>query len=70
LSDETTSQAREAIRHADWRDLDRLRRDRTGNKEPWFKIDYYNLIIDGASEDPADPRKTKRIMTIGSAEDR
>jgi hypothetical protein len=39
------------------------------DREVWFKIDYYNLTMDGASEDPADPAKTKRIMTIGPAQD-
>ena len=38
-------------------------------REYWFKIDYYNLTMDGASEDPADPKKTKRIMTVGLAMD-
>jgi len=39
------------------------------DRELWFKIDYYNLTLDGASEDPADVSKTKRIMTIGLAQD-
>lgn len=29
-----------------------------------FKIDYYDLSYTFASEDPADPRKTRRVMTI------
>lgn len=39
------------------------------DREFWFKIDYYNLTMDTASEDPADPEKTKRIMTVGLAQD-
>ncbi len=39
------------------------------DREVWFKIDYYNLTLDSASEDPADVSKTKRIMTIGLAQD-
>lgn len=34
-----------------------------GNKVFW-KIDYYNKALDGGSEDPADPEKTTRVMTI------
>jgi Protein of unknown function (DUF3768) len=29
-----------------------------------FKIDYYDPTMLYASEDPADPRKTSRVMTI------
>lgn len=39
------------------------------NCEVWWKIDPYNLTMDAASEDPADPEKTKRIMLIGCASD-
>jgi hypothetical protein len=38
-------------------------------REIWFKIDYYDLKLEGRSEDPADPLKTKRIMTVGLAMD-
>jgi hypothetical protein len=38
-------------------------------REFWFKIDYYDLNLEGRSEDPADPAKTKRIMTVGLAMD-
>jgi hypothetical protein len=39
------------------------------DREVWFKIDAYNLTMDAVSEDPADPAKTKRIMTVGLAQD-
>ena len=30
----------------------------------FWKIDYYNRELDGGSEDPADPAKTARVLTI------
>lgn len=39
------------------------------NQEVWWKIDYYDLSLNARSEDPADPSKTKRIMTVGLAVD-
>jgi hypothetical protein len=30
----------------------------------FFKIDYYNLALDGGSPDPADPAVTHRVLTI------
>lgn len=30
----------------------------------FFKIDYYNLTLDGGSPDPADPAMTHRVLTI------
>ena len=35
----------------------------------FFKIDYYALDIDGGSEDPADPEKTTRLLTIMRADE-
>ena len=42
--------------------------DYKGNKIFW-KIDYYDENMYGASENPADPAKTTRILTIMLAED-
>ena len=30
----------------------------------FFKIDYYDLAMEGGSEDPANPAKTTRVLTI------
>jgi hypothetical protein len=30
----------------------------------FFKIDYYDSNMEGGSEDPADPEKTARVLTI------
>jgi hypothetical protein len=35
----------------------------------WFKIDYFDLTLEQTSPHPADPAVTKRIMTIGLAQD-
>lgn len=42
--------------------------DYKGNKIFW-KIDYYDEKMYGGSENPADPTKTTRILTIMLAED-
>lgn len=35
----------------------------------WFKLDYYAPGLEFGSEDPADPAKTVRVMTILLPED-
>lgn len=38
-------------------------------EEFFWKIDYYDLDLKGASEDPADPAVTKRVMSVFYASD-
>ena len=42
--------------------------DYKGNRI-FFKIDYYDTNYEYASEDPADPSKTNRILTVMLAEE-
>ena len=35
----------------------------------YWKIDLYNSTMDGGSEDPTDPQKTVRVLSLMLAED-
>ena len=40
-----------------------------GGDKVFWKIDYYNRALDGGSDDPADPFKTRRVLTIMLAQE-
>ena len=35
-----------------------------GGNSFFFKIDYYDPTMDAGSEDPSDPKKTTRVLTV------
>ena len=40
-----------------------------GGETYFFKIDYYDVDMESGSEDPADPEKTTRVLTIMRADE-
>lgn len=40
-----------------------------GNEKLFWKIDYYSSSLDSGSDDPADPAKTTRVLTVMLASD-
>ena len=48
-------------------DLGRFRFEGT---DCYWKIDYYNYDLSAGSEDPADPFKTTRVLTIMRVDER
>ena len=41
----------------------------TAGERFFFKIDYHDLAMEGGSEDPANPAKTTRVLTVMKAEE-
>jgi Protein of unknown function (DUF3768) len=76
LSEEELTQVLERVRHFDefTTDNDPHGEHDFGNFELagvnyFFKIDYYSTDMQGGSEDPADPEKTTRVLTIMRADE-
>ena len=40
-----------------------------GGERFFFKLDYYSLDMRNGADDPADSKKTRRVLTIGLASD-
>jgi hypothetical protein len=76
LSEEALTQVLERVRHFDefTTDNDPHGEHDFGNFELagvkyFFKIDYYATDMQGGSEDPTDPEKTTRVLTIMRADE-
>lgn len=77
LSDEQRSMVVEAVQRFDrftWRNDPQGEHDfgavkLAGIGQIFWKIDYYDLSYSYLSDDPADPAKTRRVLTIMLAEE-
>jgi hypothetical protein len=75
LPEEILAQVLEQVRHFDevTKDNDPYGQHDFGNfyfdgQDYFSKIDYYSPDMQGGSEDPADPEKTTRVMTMRADE--
>jgi len=48
----------------DWGTLDLMGRDGSPRLRTFWKIDYYDLRLEGPSPDPANPEVTLRVLTL------
>jgi len=76
LPEQTLSQILERVRHFDefTTDNDPYGEHDFGSFDVagvtyFFKVDYYSPDMEGGSEDPADPEKTTRVLTIMRADE-
>ena len=74
LSSEIKAKVLQQVRHYDRFDSDNdphgehdFGNFRLEGERFFFKIDYYDLAMEGGSEDPADPAKTTRVLTVMKA---
>jgi hypothetical protein len=76
LPEDDLANVLERVRHFDEFTTDNDPRDEhdfgsfeIGGTTYFFKVDYYSPDMEGGSEDPADPEKTTRVLTIMRADE-